>query len=147
MGQPQIGRCRKAMWWGDGSPAGVCSREAYGPPTWDSEWRYAFSLACPRSRWTHCATSSRPPRGDPLGRIATVRRCIQQSATAALRMAINNQGHSILQHDDGRPVTNAELMLEAVAALAQRQEVIPCAHAGPDGRCQGWEADRESGGA
>ena len=25
------GRCQKAMWWGDGAPAGLCGEPAFGP--------------------------------------------------------------------------------------------------------------------
>ena len=40
------GRCRKAMWWGWGGPAGLCGKDAYGPTAKGSS-HYPQSWACP----------------------------------------------------------------------------------------------------
>jgi len=44
-------RCRKAMWWGYGNPAGLCNAPAYGPEKHmrdsDDHWKSAEIARCP----------------------------------------------------------------------------------------------------
>jgi len=52
MSEPIKMRCRHAMWWGDGTPAGLCDEPAYGPEATmrdrDEYWLLAEIARCPK---------------------------------------------------------------------------------------------------